>query len=337
MTERSGVLCAGSVILDIGKVIDGYPEQERLAVIESVTPSTGGPAANLAVDLARLGAPFPLALAGVVGRDANGEVLLEALAADGIDTARVRRSSEAATSFTDAMVVRDGGARTFFHHIGANGLLTAADLDPAGSTARILHLGAPGLHPTLDASSGWAQALEAGQAVGMHTNLELVSLAPDRIRELALPCLPHLDSIIVNEVEAAALVGEPVRATDADGHPDWRAVERVAVRLVGLGVGVLTAIHFPAGCVAATPDGRVWRQGSVRMPREQIHSATGAGDAFASGVVLGLHEGWAVETCLRVGVAAAAACLRGTGTSDTVAPVADCLALGDEYGFRPTE
>lgn len=333
---RSGVLCAGSVMVDVGKVIDVYPAPERLAMIESVSLSTGGPALNLAVDLARLGAPFPLAVAGVVGEDTHGDLVVEALAEHGIDTSRIRRTDGAATSFTDAMVVRDGGTRTFFHHIGANDLLGPADVDPASSTARILHLGAPGLHPAMDAAGGWVSALAAAQAAGMHTNLELVSLEPDRIRAVAGACLPHLDSIIVNEIEAAALAGEELAPVGADGAVDWAALERVATRLVGLGVSTLAAVHLPAGCVAAAPGGLVWRQGSVLLPRDEIRSATGAGDAFAAAVVLGLHEGWPVADCLRAGVCAAAACLRGEGTSDGVLGVADCLALGDRHGFRPT-
>ncbi len=32
----------------------------------------------------------------------------------------------------------------------------------------------------------------------------------------------------------------------------------------------------------------------------------------------------------------AAACLRSAGTSDGVLRLADCLALGEQYGYRPT-
>ena len=51
----------GSVIVDAAKVIDTYPAPERLATIEQVTRSTGGPALNMAVDLRLLGAQFPWA------------------------------------------------------------------------------------------------------------------------------------------------------------------------------------------------------------------------------------------------------------------------------------
>lgn len=347
--ERSGVLCAGSIVVDVGKVIDRYPSQELLAVIEDVTLSTGGPAVNLAVDLHRLGAGFPLAIAGVIGDDAHADFMLDALRTNEIDASGIRRTKGAATSFTDAMVVRDGGSRTFFHHPGANAEFGPNDVPLATSTARILHMGAPGLHRAMDAAradsdgeptNGWPQVFAAAQALGMRTNLELVSLAPDELRRLAGPCLPHLDYLVINEVEATALAEVDLDAvgatsvTGSGGAPNWPALEDVARRLIDRGVARLVAVHFPAGCVAAAPGGQVWRHGSVNLPRTEIVSSTGAGDAFASGVIHGLHDGWPVEECLRAGVSAAAACLRSAHTSDGVLPLAECLAMAEEFGYR---
>lgn len=337
---RSGVLCVGSVIVDLAKVIDRYPDQERLTLIRDVSVSTGGPALNLAVDLRRIGAPFPLELVGVVGDDEHGRLVRDACQALGIDASALRTTPGVATSFTDAMVVRDGGARTFFHHRGANVLLAAEDVDLTGSTAKILHTGAPGLHPRLDASgqgdrNHWASLLAAAQSVGMRTTMELVSLPAEQVRRVALPCLPHLDYLVINEIEAAALTGQQIPSADVDGRLDWSAFEALATRLVELGVARLAVVHFPAGCVGAAPGGLLWRHGSVRLPRSAIRNATGAGDAFASGVVYGLHEELPVAHCLRLGVCVAAASLQGEGTSDGVLPVAQCLALGERHGFRP--
>lgn len=338
---RSGVLCVGSVIVDLAKVIDDYPDQERLTLIRDVSVSTGGPALNLAVDLRRIGAPFPLELVGVVGDDEHGRLVRDACLALGIGASALRTAPDVATSFTDAMVVRDGGTRTFFHHPGANALLAAEDIDLTGSGAKILHAGAPGLHPRMDApdqggGNHWASLLRAAQSVGMRTTMELVSLPAEQIRAVALPCLPHLDYLVINEFEAAALTGAQIQQAGVDGHPDWSAFESIATRLVELGVSRLAVVHFPAGCVAAAPGGLLWRQGSVRLPRSAVRNATGAGDAFASGVIYGLHEELPVAQCLRLGVCVAAASLEGAGTSDGVLPVAQCLALGERYGFRLT-
>jgi sugar/nucleoside kinase (ribokinase family) len=165
--------------------------------------------------------------------------------------------------------------------------------------------------------------------------MELISLEPGRQAEVALPCLPYLDSLVINELEAGALTGidEPMPA--AGGPVDWPALEAMALGLIERGVSALAVVHVPAGCVAAASGGRTWRQGSVRLPRDQVRSTTGAGDAFAAGVILGLHEGWPVEHCLRLAVASAAACVRGPNTSDGIKRADACLAQADETGYRP--
>ena len=340
-STRRGVLCAGTVVVDLSKVIDHYPPLDHIAIIEEFSVGTGGPGLNMAVDLTRLGAAFPVSFAGVVGDDAHGDHIVAACRAAGIDTSRLVRVPGADTSFTDAMVERHGGRRTFFHHVGANALLTDDLLDVEGSTARILHLGAPGLHPLLDAPAedgrnGWVRLLERARAAGIRTNLELVSLDPARMTEVAAPCLSHLDTIVINDLEAAALTGYALEAGGADDPVPWPELEAVAKGLLDRGVARLAVVHFPAGCVAAAPGGRVWRQGSVRVPREVVRSATGAGDAFAAGVVHGLHEEWPVEECLRLGVAAAASCLTSPTTSEGVAPAGDALAAAQRWGHRPT-
>ena len=339
--SRAGVLCAGTILVDVGKVIDAYPALDHLATIEQVSVSTGGPGLNMAVDLRMLGAAFPIGVLGAVGEDQHAAFILAECARLGIDTAGVRKLTGAVTSFTDAMVERDGGRRTMFHHSGANALFDAstADLDTSG--AWILHVGAPGIHPIMDSwlpdgRNGWSALLQRAQAAGLHTNMELVSLEPGRTAEVALPCLPYLDSIVINELEAGALTGIDAPVPTADGPVDWPALETMALSMIDRGVSVLAVVHFPAGCVAATPGGRTWRQGSVQLPREQVRSTTGAGDAFAAGVILGLHEGWPVERCLRLGVASAAASVRSPNTSDGIKRAEACLAEADRAGYRPT-
>lgn len=339
--DRSGVWCAGAIMVDVGKVIDAYPALDELAVIDEVSVSTGGPGLNMAVDLRQLGATWPVGLLGAIGDDQYGAFVLAECARLGIDTLGVRTLPDAVTSFTDAMVERDGGRRTFFHHYGANARFDGADLDLTDPTARILHVGAPGVHPlmdtrTEDGGNGWSALLRRARSAGLHTNLELVSVAPERVVEVASPCLPHVNSIVINELEAGALTGITGSAPRADTDVDWPVFAAMAHRLIDLGVATLAVVHFPAGCVAAAPDGRTWRQGSVRLPRGEVRSTTGAGDAFAAGVVLGLHDDWPIEDCLRLGAAAAAACVRSPHTSAGIHPAADCLAEADRIGYRPT-
>jgi hypothetical protein len=102
-TPVSGLL--SSPPPEAAKVIDAYPDQER-----HTQPHQGRigehrrAGLNLAVDLRRLGAVFPLGLAGVVGHDAHGWLVRDACAALGIDTIPLPKVPDVATSSTDAMV-----------------------------------------------------------------------------------------------------------------------------------------------------------------------------------------------------------------------------------------
>lgn len=96
----------------------------------------------------------------------------------------------------------------------------------------------------------------------------------------------------------------------------------------------LAVAHFPAGALALPRGGEPVFVPSVAVPPEKIVGANGAGDAFAAGVIYGLHEGWDVEASLRLAHAAAAVSLRSLGTPSAILPVADCLAMAERWGWR---
>ena len=73
MNERSGILSGGNWIVDKLKFIDTYPQQDALSNILSQSIGNGGSPFNILIDLAKLGAKFPIAGIGLVGDDADGE------------------------------------------------------------------------------------------------------------------------------------------------------------------------------------------------------------------------------------------------------------------------
>lgn len=345
-----GIASVGCAVVDLAKTIDRYPEPNHLAMIADVARSTGGPALNMAVNLRRLAVDYPVWFHGAAGDDEHGRYLFAECDRLGIDRTGLVTVPAVATSFTDVFLERDGGRRTMFYHAGANDVYDAAGAAIVECGARILHTGSPGALALMDAvvdgdaavagdlggESGWCHLLARGQAVGMHTNMELIDIGDEQNRTLATPCLPHLDSIIINELEAGAITGITAPSPDADGPVDWPALEAMALGLVEMGVSTLAVVHVPAGAVAAAPGGRTWRHGSVRLPPDRVRGAVGAGDAFAAGVLHGIHEGWTVDDCLRLAAASAATCVQDITTSAGIKPVADCLSAADELGYRPT-
>ena len=61
--------------------------------------------------------------------------------------------------------------------------------------------------------------------------------------------------------------------------------------------------------------GRRWRCGAYQMP---VIDPSGSGDAFASGVIRGILEGWSVPQTLRYASAMGASVTRAAGTTDAI-------------------
>ena len=59
-TSRNGIIAGGNWIVDAVKMVDVWPQQDTLANILSTAKGSGGSPFNILVDLALLGAKFPL-------------------------------------------------------------------------------------------------------------------------------------------------------------------------------------------------------------------------------------------------------------------------------------
>jgi sugar/nucleoside kinase (ribokinase family) len=339
MSTRSGVLAGGNFIIDHVKTIDGWPQQDMLASIQSETSSNGGGPYNVLKDLAAMRAGFPLEAAGLVGRDANGDWILRDCTEAGIDTRQLHQTELAPTSYTDAMTVASTGRRTFFHQRGANALLGDKDFDFAATTARLFHLGYLMLLDEMDrvlpdGRTVASRVLERAKAAGLETSVDIVSTENPQFRMIAESALPFTDHLLINEIEAGKVAGMYLRN---EKGVDVSAAKLAAQALLEKGVGKEVVIHFETGAVVATRDGGVVSCGSLKLPAGFIAGATGAGDAFAAGYLLGIHEDWLVKRRLETAMCAAAACLTHPTPSLGLRPLVECLRYSSEFGFRECE
>jgi sugar/nucleoside kinase (ribokinase family) len=331
--ERSGVLAAGNFIVDRVVLIDRYPPENTLASIEGEAVSSGGCPFTVLKDLAIFGARFPLAAIGTLGADDNGNWIRAECEAYRIDTRGLVQINGATTSYTYAMTVRTTGRRTFFHQRGANDLLAPAHFDFRATGARIFVLGYLTLLEALDVRiapgvTAAAQVLAAARAAGLTTVVDLVSAPNPAYREIVWSALPHIDHLLLNEWEAALLLG---RSVDASAPELLRATREIAAG----GVNDTVAIHCQDGIVALDCRTREHAvQGAVALPHDFIAGATGAGDALTAGYLWALHGGESIAERLKTGVCAAAACLGDASASGGIRALAECLELGRRFGFR---
>jgi sugar/nucleoside kinase (ribokinase family) len=256
------VVVVGDVATDVVAVLSGAPApgSDQPAAIRT---GGGGAGANVAVHLARLG--VPTLLAGCIGADAAGDALVRELSAAGVVTG-LRVDPHAATA-TIVSLVEPGGQRSMLADRGANLALRAADL-PAMPAGGHLHLSGYTLFDGGPRAAGLA-ALAAAVAAGCSISVDPASTGPlatygvDRWltdTAAATMLLPNADEARL--LTGCGEVGAAARALAA----------RHAVVVVSLGA-----------------DGALWAAGD-RLVHRPAHpttvvDTTGAGDAFAAGVL----------------------------------------------------
>jgi ribokinase len=261
------VLVVGDIVTDVLAI---HPEE---LVPGSDTPARvyvtgGGSAANTACWLAGLGRQ--VTMVGVVGDDAAGTDRLTELAAAGVGTA-VRRCPDSRTG--SVVVLSHGHDRTMLCDRGANGALSPMDISAALAgepDARHLHLSGYALFDQGSRDAG-RYALTEARARGMGTSVDAASAGPlGRVGAAAFLSWVHqVDLLFANLAEARVLTGH-------DGPP-----ELVARALTE---------HVPHAVVKLAEAGAVWaaRGGAlVTVPAQPAAAVdpTGAGDAFAAGLL----------------------------------------------------
>ena len=301
---RNGILAAGNWIIDKVKTIDRWPGEGNLCNIVAETRAPGGGPCNLLFDLAAIDPDLPLYAAGRVGNDDDGDFLFEELRRRRIDSRWMSRSRSAATSYTDVM--SGEGRRTFFHCRGANAEFNPADLDGVDVPARFFYLGYLLLLDSIDAAdpeygTAGSRLLARMSEAGYRTVVDFVSEAPEKFRRLIPPALPYTDILIINEVEASHCTGRELRR--ADGSLDRAGLVPALEGLLASGVRQLAVIHFPEGAIALERGGVPVYAPSCWIERSEIVGSTGAGDAFAAGVLYGLHENLPLRETLDLGSA----------------------------------
>jgi sugar/nucleoside kinase (ribokinase family) len=328
------VAAAGNWIIDHIKVVDCYPDQDALANILSESSGGGGAPYNLLKTLAKTGYCDGLAAIGMIGRDPDGDRILRDCQSWGIDTSGLVQTDEASTSYTDVMSVQSSGRRTFFHHRGANKLLSPEYFDFDRIGVRHLHLGYLLLLDGLDSpdseyGTGAARVLARAKEHGLTTSIDVVSEDSDRFREIVLPAAKLADIVFMNEFELARTTGIAFEPEDVD------TLKRAGA-LLAEGLSGRLVIHTPDRVFAFLANGDQIHHGTVCMPEELIRGTVGAGDAFAAGYLAGFMDGQDVLACLRSGCGVAASSLTAPDSTSGVLPWEQCMELGDRYGFRGT-
>ncbi|MCW2941269.1 MAG: Ribokinase, partial [Actinomycetia bacterium] len=199
MNNAAGLTVLGSLNMDISVAVRALPGPGATVLGSAAIFAPGGKGANQAVAAARLGGEgLPVAMIGCTGDDDFGRTLRAALRAEGVDDSAVRTVTGVPTGI--AMITVDqAGENIITVSPGANHELSAADVSDIASTARVLVISAEVPVPVISA------ALSAS-ADGVLRVLNLAPAPPEAAELVAA----GPDWLVVNESEAAAVLGRPV-------------------------------------------------------------------------------------------------------------------------------
>ena len=274
------VIVLGGAAMDWVAQVEALPSRDGLALAHAVARYPGGSAANVAVGLARLGRR--VGFVGKLGDDENGRLLLGAFEQERVDTQAIL--VEEGPTGTCFIGLDAQGDRIIFVLPGASLVETVAELDLTYlSKGQMLYIG-PAY--TEVATAAATAAREKGATVVYAPS---GAWGPDGLADI-LPVLSVADVLLVSHTEATALTGHA-------------APEEAARSLSQAGPSTVVETWGEHGAFVLV-DGRI-----TYVPAfggVQARDTTGAGDAFAAGLVAGFQEGLDWDASARLGSAVAA-------------------------------
>ncbi|MBL8270413.1 carbohydrate kinase family protein [Steroidobacter sp.] len=316
--------CAGLLVEDtFCGPLAALPPAGALLTLDDMPVRAGGCAANVAIDLVKQG--ISVDLAGCVGRDGAADALLKTFAQQDVGASRVVRVEQYPTSRTVILLI-EGQDRRYLHVIGANRAFNIEQISHQWlSSLKVFYLGGLFALPGIEFSK-LAALLAFCREAKVKTVVDVVvpQGQADQAGQAGLSqlkaLLPLIDVFLPNDDEARAFTGL------ADPFDQLRAFTDAGANTVIVTRGGLGSV--------AVRDGQIWSCGAYSM---DVVDPSGSGDAFTSGVIRSLLEGWGLPRTLRYASAVGASATRAAGTTDSVFSAAEAEAFLAERPLTVTE
>jgi ribokinase len=286
----TGVFVLGSINQDFVLKVERRPNPGETVTNAELSTGSGGKGANQAAAAARLGAS--VTFLGRVGDDEFGAPLVQALGEKGIDTSLVKQVSGESTGAAFITVTPDG-ENAITVAPGANRSLTPEDADAASEAIGDSRVLVAQMEIPVETV---VRAVEIAVQRGIRA---LVNLAPTF--EVPRELLEKLDPLVVNEHEAAFLLGGEVEGVDG--------ALSAASKLLSLGPQSAVVTIGEAGAVCASGES----SRHLPTPKVDVVDTTGAGDAFVGALAARLARDAPLEDAVAYAVRAGAAAVTKVG------------------------
>jgi ribokinase len=296
------VVVLGSLITDVVARAPRMPLPGEALFGEDFATFLGGKGINQAIAAARLGAH--VTLIGRVGTDSFGDAFFPVLTQENINSLYVERDPTVGTGVSVLISASNTGQNMSVVNPRANMAVTAESVEKA---LRAVHEEHSQSAPSQQLVIFLAQCetsqvsvvtgLQLAHTLGMRI---LLNAAPIPRKPLSDELLALVDTLIVNEAEAAALANLHVSSLET-------AIV-VAERLLTRGSRNVIVTLGAQGCVWSTREASTGQPVHHAIPAIMVKAVdtTAAGDAFCGALAAGLADGLPLHTALQRAIAAGA-------------------------------
>ena len=287
----------GDINLDIiTSKLKGMPDRDSQVILDDMSISSGGCAANFARAIGRLG--LNTRFIGRLGNDIPGEFVKKSLAEiDNIDLKTVTATGKK-TGVTLALTF-DDDTRSFVTYPGSNREFSIEDIDFDLIGGRYLHIASfflQGLRENTTKILDYAH--DKGMVTSFDTGWDPAGWS-EKDTKLVRKVLKDVDIFFPNLREAAAITN--CSDTDKDEACD---------KLLDLGPGIIALKMGSSGSYIATQGERIL----IEPFDVNTVDTTGAGDVFNAAFVFGRFNSWDLKKTGKFANAAAALSTTGHGT-----------------------
>jgi ribokinase len=302
MNDAASVFVLGSFVAACSAKVTHLPQPGESLRAEAFTLEAGGKGLNLAMGTHRLGASVDGLLA--VGSDLFAQLAEPALLRAGLPLTMLRRydgPTGSGIGFTDAK-----GENCLAVYPGANLRLSAADVKaarPAISQAKLV------LAQFEIADEPITEAFALARSSGTTTLLN-----PSPYRPIAPNILAHTTILVLNRVEAAR-VAATLGASQVGDTTSTDSLAALGMHLLDRGPESVIITLGADGALLCRREAAPLHQPAFAV--ESIDTL-GAGDAFSSGLAVGLIEGRPWEECLRRAASCGAVATQRLGVFDAL-------------------
>lgn len=308
------IVCVGIVVADVlGKPVDLLPEKGKLGLVEKMSLQIGGCAANVVIDLAKLG--LKSTIAGKIGDDNFGRFLLDTLKVENVDVSGLKIDSNVSTSASMVLISGDG-ERSILHSLGANAKFCFADINKdIIENSKILLIAGTFLMPGFD-GDGTLKLLKFASEKNVLCCMDTAWDSKGEWLKKIEPSLKYLDWFMPSYDEAAEMSGKskPEQMTEF--------FQSLGVKNVIIKLGKEGCFVKPADC-----------NGYLIPAFDKVKAVdtSGAGDSFCAGFIAGLYKGWDIPASAKFANAVGAHCIMEIGTTTGVRTIDETLQFIGRY------